>query len=119
MQKMMCSISAAFGCDFGLFARIFGHQIAPVSMENRAIRRDFGAEHACTDRKVCAIIAGSLYASSGVKLKSNFECAVRCARKICKIVGENHTSSRWFLKLSSAQHVLCERTAQREVLDVC
>ena len=89
-------------------------------MENRAIlraiRRDFGGEHTRTDRKVCAIIAGSLYVCSGVKLKSTFECAVRCARKICKIVGENHTSSRWFLKLSSAQHVLCGRTAQGEVL---
>ena len=63
MLKMMCSISAAFGCDFGLFARIFGHQIALFSIENRAIlraiRRDFGTEHACIDRKMLAIIAGS------------------------------------------------------------
>ena len=92
-------------------------------MENRAIlraiRRDFGGEHTRTDRKVCAIIAGSLYACSGVKLKSNFECAVRCARKLCKIIEEKCRSSRWFLKLSSAQHVLCKRAAHGEVLDVC
>ena len=72
-------------------------------MENRAIlraiRRDFGAEHARIDRKMRAIIIGSRCACLGVKLQQNFECAVRCARKIWKIVDENRTSSRWVLSV--------------------
>ena len=76
----------------------FRRRIAPVWIENRAILRpfwrEFGAEHACIDRKTCAIIAGSRCASFGAVVQQNIECAVRCARKIEKNVDENRTSLR-------------------------
>ena len=111
-------------CDFGWFRTVcahFAHRTAPVSIENRAIfreiRRDFGAEDACIDRKTCATTAGIRRACSGEDLQQNFECAVRCARKTCKIFDENRTILCWFLQVFGAQHVRCECASLLEMHD--
>ena len=120
MLKMMRSIIAAFGCDFALFARILGTELRRFRLKIARFCHfcgRFGAilaqKHARIDHQRRLIIAGSRCACSGVNLQQNFECAVRCARKIYKIVDVNRTSSRWFLEvLEHAKRMLRARCAR-------
>ena len=80
----------------------FGREIARVSIENRAIvrefGRDFGAQAARIDRKTCAIIASSGRTSRRINEHHIFERAVRSARKIRKNLHENRMCSHSFFQ---------------------
>ena len=98
----------------------FGREIARVSIENRAILRefgrDFGAQAARIDRKTCAIIAGSRWTSWKVNAHENLKRAVCFARKIHELFEENCMRLGRFLQSFGVRQARRECATHAEVV---
>ena len=121
--EMICGMRGVFGCDFGLFARIFRTELRRFRSKIARFSVRFGAilarkTRASTTKHVRPLLAFAGHAQEKICSKIlNVRCVAR--EKTCKTFDENRTILCWFLQVFSTRHVRCGCASLRKVLHGC